>query len=233
MAILALGFFLGVRHAADPDHVAAVSTLVTRQRRPWDAALTGLWWGLGHSITIVAVGTAIIGFSITIPPRVGVSMEMAVAVMLVLLGLLSLRSLRHSSPAGGEAGQTATRDRDSGGGTPPPGRAPLEEPASWRRGWSRSGGRAKPFVVGVVHGLAGSAAIALTILALISDRAQAFVYLVLYGAGTIAGMLMLTAAVALPLTWAGRRSARLQRGVGVFAGALSVLLGVAMVARLA
>ncbi|MGQ0764747.1 MAG: HoxN/HupN/NixA family nickel/cobalt transporter [Gemmatimonadota bacterium] len=229
LTILALGFFLGVRHAADPDHVVAVSTLVTRQHRPWDAALTGLWWGLGHSLTIIAVGTAIIAFSITIPPQVGVSMEMAVAAMLVLLGLVSLRSLRRAPPAlvVAEGGETVVRSTDRGVGAV----AQVGGPLAARGPGGGPDGRARPFIVGIVHGLAGSAAIALTILALITDRSQAFFYLLLYGAGTIAGMLMLTAAVAVPLTWAGQRSAALQRGVGVLAGAVSVCLGVVMIAR--
>ena len=77
-AILALGFFLGVRHATDPDHVVAVTTLVARHRRIRDAALIGVWWGVGHTLTIFVVGGVIILFSIVIPPRVGLSMELSV-----------------------------------------------------------------------------------------------------------------------------------------------------------
>src|SRR5580692_3784339 len=93
LSIIALGFFLGMRHATDPDHVIAVTTIVSRQRSIRHAALIGVLWGLGHTITILAVGSAIILFGIVIPPRVGLSMELSVGLMLVLLGVLNLSGI--------------------------------------------------------------------------------------------------------------------------------------------
>src|SRR6202521_831490 len=90
IAILLLGFFLGMRHATDPDHVVAVTTIVSRERSVLDAALIGALWGLGHTFTILVVGSAIILFKLTIPPRLGLSMELSVGVMLILLGVLNL-----------------------------------------------------------------------------------------------------------------------------------------------
>src|SRR6202521_6482597 len=90
LSIIALGFFLGMRHATDPDHVIAVTTIVSRQRSIRNAALMGALWGLGHTITILAVGSAIILFGIVIPPRLGLTMELSVGLMLVLLGILNL-----------------------------------------------------------------------------------------------------------------------------------------------
>src|SRR3984957_12843390 len=92
-SIVALGFFLGMRHATDPDHVVAVTTIVSRQRSVRHAALIGALWGLGHTITILAVGSAIIIFGLVIPPRVGLSMEFSVGLMLVLLGVLNLSGI--------------------------------------------------------------------------------------------------------------------------------------------
>ena len=89
-AILILSFFLGMRHATDPDHVVAITTIVTKQRGIGKAALIGALWGLGHTFTIFVVGTMIILFQVTIPPRLGLSMEFAVAAMLILLGVLNL-----------------------------------------------------------------------------------------------------------------------------------------------
>ena len=89
-AILALGFFLGMRHATDPDHVVAITTIVTKQQGIAKAGTIGVLWGLGHTFTIFVVGTMIILFQVTIPPRVGLSMELAVAAMLILLGVLNL-----------------------------------------------------------------------------------------------------------------------------------------------
>src|ERR1700761_4320334 len=90
-AVLALGFILGMRHATDSDHVVAVSTIVSRERRASSAALIGALWGIGHTITIFAVGVGIIGFTLVIPPRIGLSMEFCVGLMLVLLGWGNLR----------------------------------------------------------------------------------------------------------------------------------------------
>src|SRR6476619_664778 len=89
LSIIAVGFFLGMRHATDPDHVIAVTTIVTRQRQITRAALTGAFWGVGHALTIFVVGAAIIIFDVVIPTRIGLSMEFSVALMLVLLGIMN------------------------------------------------------------------------------------------------------------------------------------------------
>ena len=101
LSILFLGFFLGMRHATDSDHVIAVTTIVSRQRSIGSAALTGVFWGVGHSLTLLVVGGAIVFFGIVIPERLGLSLEFCVALMLILLGALNLRvtlrSLRSST----------------------------------------------------------------------------------------------------------------------------------------
>ena len=99
-SILALGFFLGMRHATDPDHVIAVSTIVSRQRNIKKSALIGVFWGVGHTLTIFVVGAAIILFGLVIPPRLGLSMELSVGLMLVLLGVMNVVSFMRSLPAG-------------------------------------------------------------------------------------------------------------------------------------
>src|SRR5271165_7215010 len=93
LSIVALGFFLGMRHATDPDHVIAVTTIVSRQRSIRSAALIGALWGVGHTITILVVGSAIILFGIVIPARVGLTMELSVGLMLILLGILNLSGM--------------------------------------------------------------------------------------------------------------------------------------------
>src|ERR1700685_107583 len=90
IGILILGFFLGMRHATDPDHVIAVTTIVAKQRGIAKAGVIGALWGMGHTLTIFLVGAAIILFKVAIPPRLGLSMEFAVGLMLILLGILNL-----------------------------------------------------------------------------------------------------------------------------------------------
>src|SRR5262244_1722593 len=96
LSIIALGFFLGMRHATDPDHVIAVSTIVSRQRNIARSALIGAFWGVGHTLTILLVGAAIILFNLVIPPRIGLSMELCVGLMLIVLGMLNIRSFLRS-----------------------------------------------------------------------------------------------------------------------------------------
>src|SRR5438067_60919 len=107
LSLTLLGFFLGMRHATDPDHVIAVSTIVARQPTVRGALLIGSLWGVGHTLTIVAVGGAIVLFTIVIPPRLGLSMEMAVALMLIVLGMWNLtgflEQIRGIRPLGGGA----------------------------------------------------------------------------------------------------------------------------------
>src|SRR5882724_5766115 len=99
LSILAVGFFLGMRHATDPDHVIAVTTIVSDQRGGMRASLIGAFWGLGHTLTILVVGAGIIIFNLVIPVRLGLSMELAVAVMLVVLGVMNIAAFLRSMPA--------------------------------------------------------------------------------------------------------------------------------------
>src|SRR5215510_9066214 len=93
LSIITLGFFLGMRHATDADHVVAVTTIVSRERSVRSAALVGILWGLGHTLTIFLVGSLIILFGVVIPPRLGLTMELSVGLMLILLGVLNLSGM--------------------------------------------------------------------------------------------------------------------------------------------
>src|SRR2546430_14204228 len=116
LSLIALGFFLGMRHATDADHIIAVSTIVTRQRTLRGGVLIGGLWGLGHTLTIMGVGGAIIVFSLVIPPTLGLTMEMTVALVLIVPGLWSVTgiipTLRDHLGAG--AGVPAPADPHSG-----------------------------------------------------------------------------------------------------------------------
>src|SRR3977135_850231 len=172
VSIMALGFFLGMRHATDPDHVIAVTTIVSRQRSIRHAALIGILWGLGHTITILVVGSAIILFDLVIPPRVGLPMELSVGLMLILLGILNLSGILRwitetVTPAHSEQHSHAHGHGDyahghlHGHSPRKPGPAEDATPVSWM---DRTVGRLglyqalRPLAVGIVHGLAGSAA---------------------------------------------------------------------------
>ncbi|HVU00769.1 MAG TPA: high-affinity nickel-transport family protein [Polyangiaceae bacterium] len=183
LSLLGIGILLGIRHATDPDHVVAVTAIVSRERTLRSAILVGALWGLGHTATILAVGTAIVLFGLVIPPRLGLSMELSVAIMLVLLGVLNLTgAFRDARAHSHEHGEDHHVHRAAPFGA-------IGVPAF-----------ARPLVVGVVHGLAGSAAVALLVLATIRNAGLAVVYLAVFGLGTVLGMVFLTAAMAKPLT---------------------------------
>lgn len=232
LSIIALGFFLGMRHATDPDHVVAVTTIVARQRSIRHAALIGVLWGLGHTITIVAVGSAIILFGVVIPARVGLTMELSVGLMLILLGVLNLSGMMRWVTETFTPAQLGQRAHSHGYGELPHAHAYTLSTApkdysdrAERIGWmDRTVGKLgiyhvlRPLAVGIVHGLAGSAAVALLVLTTIRVPAWAIVYLLVFGLGTVAGMMLITAAIAVPFTFSESRFARLNRGMGLVSG---------------
>jgi high-affinity nickel-transport protein len=226
-SLVLLGFFLGMRHATDPDHVIAVSTIVTRQPTIRAALLIGSLWGVGHTLTIIAVGAAIVLFTIVIPPRLGLSMEMAVAIMLILLGMWNLtgifEQIRGLRPSDGDQSEQH-RHRDD------------EKPITWldrRLGGLRIYQVLRPLAVGLVHGLAGSAAVALLVLALIKNPWWAMAYLMLFGIGTIAGMMLITAAIGAVFAYASRRFARAERYLRFASGVLSLGFGLFLAYQIA
>jgi ABC-type nickel/cobalt efflux system permease component RcnA len=235
-AILILSFFLGMRHATDPDHVVAITTIVTKQRGIGKAALIGALWGLGHTFTIFVVGTMIILFQVTIPPRLGLSMEFAVAAMLILLGVLNLtgtlRSLQDRFIPGTQVPGAGTIDGDCDESKAQTVRSPVTSQADSRK---LSQDRVshgiglynvmRPLVIGVVHGLAGSAAVALLVLTTIRDSWRAIAYLLLFGVGTIAGMMLITSVIALPLAFTLKKFGGWNRGISVASGLVSLAFG--------
>ena len=199
LAVLALGLVLGMRHATDADHVVAVSTIVSRARSTRSALRIGALWGLGHTVTLLAVGGAIILFGVVIPPRLGLSLELTVAVMLIALGVFNRRHGGHAAAA------------ESGSSAPLP---------------------ARPLLVGLVHGLAGSAAMALLVLTTIREPRQAMLYLAVLAAGTVLGMVGLTGTLAIPLLAATTRFQLLDRSLGRIMGTVSIVFGLFLVYRI-
>jgi ABC-type nickel/cobalt efflux system permease component RcnA len=227
--IVLLGLFLGMRHSTDPDHVVAVSTIVSRERSVRHAALVGVLWGVGHTLTISVVGSAIILFGMVIPPRIGLSMEFTVAVMLILLGVLNLTGVlrwatQKFTPAGEVARQTTLIGNAVDVATVRP-----RNRASQMIGRYGIYQLVRPLVIGLVHGLAGSAAVALLVLSTIRSPLWAISYLVVFGVGTIAGMMLMTTFIAMPIVYSGNRFARAGNYLGVLSGVSSTAFGIFLV----
>lgn len=219
IGILILGFFLGMRHATDPDHVIAVMTIVTKQRGVARAGVIGALWGMGHTLTIFLVGTAIILFKVAIPPRLGLSMEFAVGLMLILLGVLNLTGVLRWLHWRFTPAMLTPADEDA---------VSVVEGRRWMDGHLREMGLyniLRPIVIGTVHGLAGSAAVAILVMTTISDPRWAVAYLLLFGMGTIAGMAAMTTVMAVPIVYTGQKMFRWNQAITVGSGVLSVIFG--------
>lgn len=214
--VCALGFVLGVRHAADPDHVVAVTTIVARNRSLRGAAMIGALWGFGHTITVLLAGGAIILFGWVIPPRLGLSMEFSVGAMLVALGIIGIVSAYRSIRSGGS--------HDSG--DPSHSHVSLNEDGQESSLPARFQGL-RSILIGVVHGMAGSAAVALLVMAAIGRSTWAVLYLLLFGLGTVLGMMLITLAIGVPFAATSKGVSRrgLGHGLRFAAGVLSLGFG--------
>jgi high-affinity nickel permease len=218
---LGLGLLLGLRHALDADHVAAVSTLVSRERGLVRSCLLGAFWGAGHTLALLGAGVAVIAFKLTITPGVEAALERTVGLVLVLLGghvlfcaLGGLRVHGHEHTHDGVAHRHAHVHVGSSDAA--------------HVHLIQLGGR--PFVVGLLHGLAGSAALTLLVLGTIPSPIGALAYIVVFGLGSTAGMLLLSGLVGLPVALAAHGAHQLQTAIQVVAGIGSAALGVWMLA---
>jgi ABC-type nickel/cobalt efflux system permease component RcnA len=237
--VILLGLFLGMRHSTDPDHVVAVSTIVSRQGSVRSSATIGLLWGLGHTLTIFLVGSAIIIFGVVIPPRLGLSMEFCVALMLILLGVLNLTGVmrwitERLTPLKGVSARSQPAHSVN---------RVSEDPGETNR---RASGRIelfldttieklglyqtiRPLVVGLVHGLAGSAAVALLVLSTIKSPLWSTAYLLVFGFGTMVGMMFMTAAISIPLVYTGKKFLKINRHLTAISGFASMAFGIFLV----
>jgi len=217
-AAFGLGLILGVRHALDADHLIAVSTIVSEHKSLKWASLVGAFWGLGHTFTLFVVGVLVIGLRLTISLRVALGLEFLVALMLVILGLSILwRSFQaerlhlhpHAHNPETHAHFHFHGDREEVHAHPHPFKS-----------------MRKPFLVGMVHGLAGSAALMLLVLTTIPAPLAGLAYILIFGFGSVGGMLALSSMIGLPFVLTARRFTLLNRWIRLVAGAASVLFGI-------
>jgi ABC-type nickel/cobalt efflux system permease component RcnA len=219
-AALTLGFSLGLRHALDPDHLVAVSTIVSEHKSLARSSLVGTFWGLGHTASLFIIGLAVILLRSSIPDRVALWMEMVVAMMLIALGANVIWRV------GRERGLKIHKHEHAHDDQPSPHEhVHFHSHASHdhRHRIFRLGRR--PFVVGMVHGVAGSAALTLGVLTTIPSVTLGLVYIAVFGLGSIGGMLLMSAIIGAPFAVTARRFSKINGGIRLFAGMLSVVFG--------
>jgi ABC-type nickel/cobalt efflux system permease component RcnA len=229
LPLLGLGFVLGLKHATEADHLVAVSTIVSEHRSVWRSAAVGGLWGLGHTASLFVAGAVLIALRVRIPEGVATALELAVALMIVLLGTrilyLVLRRRRDVHVhAHTHDGRTHTHlhfhdRRDAHAAADG-----HKVSHAWHRGlWGW-----RPFAVGAVHGLAGSAALTLFVLAEVlrgGSKLLGFAYLLVFGVGSIGGMLLMSTLIGLPFVLTARSFRRVDTPVRLLAGSASVLFG--------
>jgi high-affinity nickel-transport protein len=210
-SVLIVGFLVGIRHATDADHVAAVATLATQQHSVWQTVRQGLAWGIGHAVVLIGVGGAVLAFGEAVPNEVAHGLELAVGLMLLLLGVDLCRRIARPPQ---RRGSTLTVAHHAA--LPPGARSfPLRACA-----------------IGMMHGLAGTASIVLLSIATTPSVVIGLLHIAIFGVGSILGMTILSFAIALPLRLSAQTSVWWRNGVSATVGATSCALGLLIVYRI-
>jgi ABC-type nickel/cobalt efflux system permease component RcnA len=221
-SVLTFGLVFGLKHAVEADHLAAVSTIVSQRKSILSSSLVGGLWGVGHTISLLIAGVAVLVLHVKIGERTALALELCVALMLIALGANALRKIvrggklhLHSHHHGGHAHLHPHIHDQS------------VEPSNHTHHGLRF--NARPILIGMVHGLAGSAALMLLVLSTVSSPGVGLLFIAVFGIGSIGGMLMMSALVSLPLHFTANRFNKTHRAVQVLAAIFSLGLGVMMV----
>jgi ABC-type nickel/cobalt efflux system permease component RcnA len=218
ISMLAFGFVLGLKHAIEADHIAAVSTIASEHASIVRSTFVGAFWGIGHTISLLIAGAAIVFLHIEIGGRVSLALEFAVGIMLIVLGANALRKIikggrlhMHVHEHGGRlhAHPHVHHDRQ-------------HDNVSNHHGLKL---HRRPLIVGMIHGLAGSGALMLLVLATIRQPLLALGYVLVFGLGSTGGMMLMSALVGLPAILTAQRFARANMLLRAAAAAFSVVLG--------
>jgi hypothetical protein len=208
-----LGSLLGMRHALEPDHLAAVSTLVTGERNGYKAALLGICWGLGHTFALIVVGTVFVVLETQMPAGVSDALEFCVSLMLIGLGLRAIYMAARQGPAGPKHAHHHGDVVHTHQGTP----AHIHI-----GGWTLA---RRPLLVGAVHGLAGSGALTALVLTTLPSTTARITYMVVFGLGSTLGMAALSGLLGWPLARLGSHRL-LARALSFAVGCTSTALGI-------
>jgi high-affinity nickel permease len=233
LTIVTLGFVLGLKHALDADHLIAVSTIVSERKGFFSSSLVGAMWGIGHTISLLLVGCFVIALQFQIPDRVALMMEFAVATMLILLGLNVLWKLyrgemihvhihehhghKHVHPHIHPFNSAHQHSEDA---------THHQSPSLLERLLKHINKSKRSILIGMVHGMAGSAGLMLIVLATIKSAQLALLYVAVFGVGSIGGMMMMSTVIGLPFMLTASTSLTLNKIVRGIAGITSVAFGV-------
>lgn len=208
-SILGIGFILGIKHAVEPDHIIAVSTIASHTKKLWRTSLVGIFWGIGHTATLLAVGLGLILTKSTLPDKWSGLLEFMVGGMLVYLGIVNLMSIRKK--------KTHLQQHQHG----------HEQHKHFLSKQSNSHNHTsylKSLLIGLVHGLAGSAAMVLLTMSTVQTVWDGTLYILIFGIGTITGMLFFTTILGIPFVLSAN-NVNLKLTLTRITGAVSMLFG--------
>lgn len=213
--LISLGFFLGLKHTFDPDHIVAVSTIVSRTKNVKRSLFHGALWGMGHTITLLLVGSLILVFKIAIPQKLTLTLELLVGAVLVFLGINVLLELIKSKTHQHKHRHNKVTHSHS--------HSHKESTAHIHIH--------KSFMIGMLHGLAGSAALMLIVLASVESIAQGLFYIAAFGIGLIVGMLIVSGIISLPFILT-KKFDNINLGLKIFTGIISISLGFSIIYKI-
>jgi len=224
LTVLGIGLVFGLKHATEVDHVVAVSTIVSQHKNVFRSALVGALWGIGHTASLLIIGVVVLTLRVAIPEKVSSWLEFGVALMIIALGLSALlRTLHKSSKVHVHQHnhdglshvhvhfhENETRHK--------PTTQSAHSHALTHLGW-------RPFLIGTMHGLAGSGALTLLVLTQISSTWVGLLYLVIFGVGSIVGMLLMSGLIGLPFALTSKNLNYVHQRLQTVAAVLSICFG--------
>src|SRR4051812_4687227 len=215
LSILGLGFILGIKHAIEPDHVIAVSTIASQSKKLWHASLAGVFWGIGHTVTLFIVGIILILMKGEIPEKWAMSLEFLVGIMLVYLGVKTILSFKnihvHRHDHDGDDHKHVHSHTNSG--------------EHEHKHQHKNATYLKSMFIGLVHGLAGSGAMVLLTISTVKSVGEAAIYILIFGGGTVIGMLFFTTIIGIPFVLS-KKNKTISRPLGILTGVISTVFGV-------
>jgi len=220
--LLAFGFVTGLQHATEADHITAVATLVSKNRRLSKASLLGALWGAGHTLTLFIAGLAVLLLAVSIPTKLALSLEFGVGIMLIILGLSVIRSVRRNAVIDSFFNMFSTKHMHPHAH----GNKVHVHPHGHDEEHTHSH---KSIIVGMIHGMAGSGALMLVVLSTVDSVMSGLAYIALFGIGSVVAMLAVSTAIGLPFVFTANRFGNINRYVRAVAALVSIGLGISVI----
>ncbi|WP_050182220.1 sulfite exporter TauE/SafE family protein [Domibacillus robiginosus] len=192
LSVLALGFVLGIKHAIEPDHVIAVSTIASQSKKLSRSSLAGVFWGIGHTATLLIIGCILILMKGEIPEKWAMSLEFLVGIMLVYLGITTILSFKNIHV---------------------------------HKHQHKNISYFKSMLIGLIHGLAGSGAMVLLTMSTVKTVWESVIYILIFGAGTVIGMLFFTTIIGIPFVFSAKKIS-MNKTLTQITGGISTVFGI-------